>query len=264
MDAFAVNFNNLEPLIIELHENQTSQSFFSLVKKNYQKEMPIFRDQARYTTQYLSTLATEVNDALGWDWNEHNITKEDTVVMHKKLEDYLEKEESFRHVPGHLQELLHEAHFCLHAIQYHDEKRPHGNFLQIEWFNDDSVPLAEDFEFNHDIAVGDIILQNPYVGHPPIQCYQLDDHKNIDRTCQFHDLIKPGIKINLTDAKLTDIDSYKQWWHSKAGDYVKKQGFDNIMKYTGFPVVGQVKNKEALVTATQEPILEFSHITFLR
>jgi hypothetical protein len=77
-------------------------------------------------------------------------------------------------------------------------------------------------------------------------------------------LIEPGIKINLTDAKFTDIDSYEQWWRSKASDYVKKQGFDNIMKYTGFPVVGQVKNIEALLTATQEPVLEFSHITFLR
>jgi hypothetical protein len=155
---------------------------------------------------------------------------------------------------------LHEAHYCIHNIQYTNNKNPRGAFLQFEWFNDDYVDLPLDKEFSHQVDVGDIVLQNPYVGHPPIQCFCDDDYKNISRTCAYHDRILPGLKIVTKNGIGFSIEKYKKWWNDNCKEFVAKEGMDQILKYTGFPVIGKVNNIEHLKTIINEKSLALEGI----
>ena len=132
-------------------------------------------------------------------------------------------------------------------MQYGDKQRT--PFIQIEWFNDDGESLPEGTEFTNELEFGDIVLQNPYVGHPPVQCFQQNDYKNIERTCQFHDIIKPGVKINTFEIPVkgyNDHEKYKLWWHKHCKDFVDRVGWSTIEKYTGWPKVGHVIDKDNL------------------
>jgi len=260
MNYINIFFQNHDPVIIEVMDNVVGTKFFELVKKNLKKEKPIFRDQAKYNEKYLKELAVLLKKELGWNWLSDEYSLENTVLMHKEIENLLEKDYSFKKIPGNLQNLIHEAHFCIHSIQYKDIDYLHGVFLQIEWFNDDFVELKEDFQFCTKTSFGDVILQNPYVGHPPIQCYQQNDFKNIIRTCTFHDRIKPGIKVNLTNSEFKEFDKYKNWWFSNCIDFVNLHGYDKILRYTGFPVVGKVKNLDHLIEVLKTPMLELDKI----
>lgn len=260
MNHIQIFFKNNDPIIIELIDHAVADKFFKLVKINLQKEKPIFRDHAKYNEAYLKELAVKLKKELQWNWLSKDYCIEDTVAMHKEIENLLEKDHSFKSIPGHLQNLIHEAHFCIHAVQYANKNKPHGDFLQLEWFNDDFVELVEDIKFNTQLSVGDIMLQNPYVGHPPLQCYQQNDFKNILRTCTFHDRIKPGIKINLGILDGVNLENYKNWWHQKAPDFVNLHGFDKILYYTGFPVVGKVTNLQTLQEVLRTPILELDKV----
>ena len=248
MSEILLKFESLPALLVSINEDNTSTLFFELLKKNMKKQPPIFRDNAGYTKAYLKELAYQLKADLGWDWMSNDYTIEDTIKMHKEIENMLDKEKSFANVPKDTQELIHEAHFCIHAVQWHNPKFPRGNFLQLEWFNDDYTELPDDARFVFQPGFGDIILQNPYVGHPPIQCWQQNDYENITRTCQFHDRIKPGVKINLTTPpnKRFPLKKYEQWWTTNAPNFVNQHSMEKIIKYTGFPLVGKVKNKEML------------------
>lgn len=260
MNYINIFFKNHIPITLEIIDNPVGIKFFELVKKNLKKEKPIFRDHAKYNELYLNDLAVLLKKELNWNWLTNDYSIENTVCMHKEIENLLEKDNSFKNIPGNLQNLIHEAHFCIHSIQYKSKDYLHGVFLQIEWFNDDFIELDEDFQFCTQTSFGDIILQNPYVGHPPIQCYQQNDYKNILRTCTFHDRIKPGIKINLTNKDFQAFDRYKNWWHEKCIDFVNLHGFDKILRYTGFPKVGKVKNLDTLNEVLKSPILELEKI----
>ena len=247
MAEILLKFESLPALLVSINEDNTSTLFFELLKKNMKKQPPIFRDNAGYTKAYLKELAYQLKADLGWDWMSNDYTIEDTIKMHKEIENMLDKEKSFANVPKDTHELIHEAHFCIHAVQWHNPKFPHGNFLQLEWFNDDYTELPDDARFVFQPDFGDIILQNPYVGHPPVQCWIQNDYENITRTCQFHDRIKPGIKINLTTPnKRFPLKEYEQWWTTNAPNFVNQHSMEKIIKYTGFPLVGKVKNKEML------------------
>jgi hypothetical protein len=260
MNHINIFFKNNDPIIIKLIDHPVGDKFFKLVKNNLEKEKPIFRDHAKYDEKYLKDLAFQLKKEFNWDWLKEDYSLENTVMMHKEIENLLEKDYSFKNIPGHLQNLIHEAHFCIHTIQYRDKNNIHGNFLQIEWFNDDFVELGKDLKFSTELSPGDIILQNPYVGHSPLQCYQQNDYKNIMRTCTFHDRIKSGIKINLVKSCDINLEKYKNWWYEKGLEFVSVHGFDKILHYTGFPVVGKVSNLETLKELLKTPVLELDKI----
>mgnify|MGYP003116124053 FL=1 len=262
MKQIIINFQTHGPIHIQLEESRTAELFAGLLQKNLSREKPIWRDPMKYTLGYFKTLCMEVKEKLGWDWNMEGFSMESTVHFHKDIEDFLEKEQSFRKIPGELQNLLHEAHYCIHIIQYMNNKNPRGAFLQFEWFNDDYIDLPLDKEFSRQVDVGDIILQNPYVGHPPIQCFCDDDYKNISRTCAYHDRILPGLKIVTYTSNIRfSIEKYKKWWNDNCKEFVAKEGMDQILKYTGFPVIGKVNNIEHLKTIINEKSLALEGIT---
>lgn len=260
MKFINIFFKKNDPINVQILDNPIGDKFYNLLKSNLEKEKPIFRDHAKYNEEYLKELATQLKKELDWDWLKEKYSLENTVAMHKKIEELLEKDYSFKKIPGHLQNLIHEAHFCIHTIQYRDKKNIHGNFLQIEWFNDDFVDLGQDLKFDIELSPGDMILQNPYVGHPPLQCYQQDDYKNIMRTCTFHDRIKPGIKINLIKSQDINLEKYKNWWYEKVPEFVNLHGFQKILYYTGFPIIGKVTNLQTLQKVLTTPILELDKI----
>ena len=268
MPQINVVFQNQKILELGLEENTTTRSYLQLLDKNLKRGLPMWRDPLKYNLEYFKKLCLEIKDKLKWEWDMDSFTQDKMVVFHKDIEKFLDKEQSFRKIPGEYQNLIHEAHYCIHTIQYREglpnpHLTPRGIFLQLEWFNDDYMTLPEDFEFKLVPNYGDILLQNPYVGHPPLQCYKDDDYKNISRTCAFHDKIKPGINIHLDrSGPLDEIDmeKYKKWWMEKCRDFVEKEGMDKIIRYTGIPVIGKVKDLKLLENIVNTEYLKIESI----
>ena len=261
MKKILVHFEEHQPLVIGLEDSETANSFHSLLAKNLAQSQPIWRDPLKYDLKYFQELCVQIKNKLGWPWQLEQFDLAKAVTLHKDLENYLEKDKSFRNIPGDQQMLLHEAHYCIHNILHMDASMPRGAFLQFEWFNDDHVQLPEDANFVKHPSYGDIELQNPYVGHPPQQCWQENDYKNIDRTCAFHDIIKPGIKINLVkESSSVDMNAYEKWWKTNCKDFVDKVGWSQILKYTGFPIIGKVKNLDHLSTIEGDKSLIFKSV----
>lgn len=254
-------FDNL-PLLCELDYNSVTKKYISILQKNLKESFPIFRDNAKYTEEYFIRIGQQLKEKLNWDWTDKN--PKNLINLHKDIETILDKSESFKNIPGDLQNLLHEAHFSIHALQYYDHKRPHGNFLQIEWFNDDYEDLPSDATLSDQPMFGDLILQNAYVGHPPIQCYLQNDYVNIDRTCAFPDRIKPGVKINLTNGVPLDWKKYENWWKEKCKEYVDKVGWDKLKYYTGWTKVGRVDNANLLHEILKTSELKLEKITLIK
>lgn len=253
MSKIEIKFSKHKPVIIEVMENETSRLFNQVLQRNIVNNDQVWRDPLKYTKEYFQTLCKDVAVQLGWNWIKDEYSIEQTTKMHKKIEQTLEKSESFRTIPGHLQNLIHEAHFCIHQMQY--SKQDRSPFIQIEWFNDDYEPIPEDAVFTTDVGFGDVILQNPYVGHPPIQCYQQNDFSDIARTCQFHDIIKPGVKIQTNEKNnkdTWDYDQYRSWWMTNCQDYVEKVGWETIDHYTGWPKIGKVLDLDNLLNIKYE------------
>ncbi len=155
-------------------------------------------------------------------------------------------------------------HFCIHAVESSAILAPvvytesnfittpvnkvqtsvPVSFLQIEWFNDDGFALDKSFKFKLNMEVGDIKLQNPFVGHGPLQIYRYNDWSNVFQTCHFHDFVRPGINIYTKVRDNTDIldGSYEEWWQTNATEFVSQHGMEKIWHYTGHPVIGRTLN----------------------
>ena len=230
--------------------------------ENYHRQFPMFRDMQGYSWEYLEQLIQQANQVCGWNYQTKIRSIQDTVDLHKHIEVTLAQ--GFEHVPESWDNILHELHIALHKIQVGEmSTRPHrGVFLQIEWFNNHTEPLPEDFVFQQNCQFGSIRLQNAYVGHPPLKIFKDNDHSNVFQTCRFHDLIKPGLRI-VTDnnALAVNLNDYKQWWHANAPDFVNHHGWDKIMYYTGHPIIGHVTNVSDLVQVNQHPsVLELQEV----
>ena len=249
-----ISIRNHKPLVIDLDKNPMTDVYCAVLKRNLDTHDFVFRDPIKYTPAYFNELCQQIKSQLGWEWIKDSYSIEQTTEMHKSIESALDKTESFKNIPGDQQNLIHEAHFCLHQMQYSNKNRTPS--IQIEWFNDDHEPMPPGVDFVDAPQFGDLILQNPYVGHPPIQCWQQNDYKNIFRTCQFHDIIKPGIKINTNEKGSFNFEKYKSWWFSKCNDFVDSVGWDKIEYYTGFPRIGRVLDKNNLqnIVNDREPL----------
>jgi hypothetical protein len=263
MSDITVIFRNHPAIHIKLNDTTAARLWRKLFVQNYQQEFPLFRDMQKYTRRYLEQLIDQANLTCGWNFSTNIQSIKDTVELHKHIEVTLAN--GYQHIPAEWDHLLDELHFTLHAIQQNSSSRlTRGSFLQLEWFNDDYVPLPEDFVFQSNFQFGSLRLQNAYVGHPPLMIFNQHDHANVFQTCRFHDRIKSGLHIMINPSNPPiDTNAYSQWWNTYASEFVRQHGWDKIMYYTGYPVIGQVINTDDLANiATCPDVLELQEVIY--
>lgn len=252
-----VKYKNFPALEIELDDNSLKHNYKKLLKKN-SRQPPISRDPCKYTLEYFSILAQQAKDVLKWDWIQDHYSLIQLVNLHKDIEEYLAN--GFQTIPKEHDELLHELHYALHAIA---AKNSRGKWIQVEWFNDDGFAMPDDLNFSTQLKFGDVKLQNPYVGHDPIFVYRQRDLSNIAQTCKFHDLVRPGINIMIKIDQFNSTNRYRDWYAANAPDWVEQHGWDKIMRYTGWPCVGRVKNLDVLKQLAISPLFEIESVHVL-
>jgi hypothetical protein len=265
MSDITVIFQNQPPIHIKLYDTAAAAHWRKLFVQNYQQKFPLFRDMQKYTWKYLEHLVDQANKTCGWNFTTQIQNLQDTVDLHKHIEVTLAN--GYQNIPSDWDHLLDELHFALHTVQQTKLSNisRRGNFLQIEWFNDDYVPLPEDFVFTSNLQFGDLRLQNAYVGHIPLQIFEQNDFANVFQTCRFHDRIKPGLNITIFSGNrvLPNIETYTQWWNTHAPEFVKYHGWNKIMYYTGHPIIGQVVNTDDLAkVATCAEVLELQEVIY--
>ena len=256
----AVKYKNFPALHCDIFDTELGTKYYDLVQLNYQQQFPIYRDRLKFTPQYLGELADQVNKHFDWSWDTSNLTLENTTRMHKDIERLVGKD--FDSVPEHLDNIVHDLHYGLHLLQDDTEPSRLG-WMQIEWYNDSGFD-SDDVEFSTSMSVGDLKLQNPFVGHGPLQIYLENDYENIAQTCKFHTFVKPGINIATIDyEQFTDIDKLKSSFVKHAPKFVEQHGLDKIERYTGYPIVGQVSNIDLLNKFLSYPVpLELESLKF--
>lgn len=250
MSDIIVIFKNQPELHIQLFDTTAANLWKQLFTKNYQQQFPLFRDMMKYTWEYLEQLIEQANQTCGWNFPSNVETLDDTLDLHKHIEVTLAN--GYEPVPVAWHHILDELHFALHKIQQGNmEYKPHrGYFLQLEWFNGDTLPLPEDFVFTHSPKFGSLRLQNAYVGHTPLMIYEQNDFSKVFQTCRFHDLIRPGLHIMCGQSNAawfaSRLNDYQTQWRTMAPEFVEQHGWERIMYYTGHPIIGQVENLQAL------------------
>jgi len=260
MPEMTVAFKDLPALNLVIDNTDLGRNYYELVKKNYKKQKPVFRDSAKCTIDYMHQLADQAQKELGWEWHADQYNLDVTTHLHTNLVELLGTS-GFEHVPEHLDSMLHDMHFCLHALEHGTNTRT--SWLQIEWFNTDGFELPTDFEFQTQVEFGDLKLQNPYVGHPPQQVFAEGDFDNIDSTCKFHDRVIPGVMIYIQHSPtIIDRDKVLSAFQKHTPEFVNRVGADTIKYYTGAPVIGHVKNLDDLCIVQEAPLLELDYIWF--
>ena len=255
-----VIFKYLPPLILNIADTTLGQQYKELVKKNYENEFPIFRDRAKYTIEYMLQLAREAKKKLGWDWSFDHYDIGITALLHKDIERLVGN--GFSSIPAELDNLIHELHYCLHVVQDPKHKKRDG-WLQIEWYNDSGFNLTGTDIFSHTMKFGDLRLQNPYVGHGPLQIFLEKDFTNIPQTCKFHNFVKPGINISLQDFNFpVNTDLILSQFKTHAPEFVEQHTEKTIKNYIGYPIIGNVSNLEDLHKVVNAPLLELERIDF--
>lgn len=257
MTDILVKYQNFPALEIELVDHQLSHDYKDLVRQNLTTPA-ICRDPAQYTEDYFRQLCQRANDELGWDWVRESYPLSVTTILHKDIEEFLAR--GFHHIPEQYDDLLHELHYALHALQNGPAQR---DWIQVEWFNDSGIPMPVDFAFVRKLKFGDVKLQNPYVGHDPSFVFRQQDHSKISQTCKFHDLVRPGLNIMTTDLEFQPPGNYISWFRKHAGQWVEQQGEEKILRYTGWPCIGKVKNIDILKKLVNEPVIKFESIQVL-
>jgi hypothetical protein len=235
-------FKNWEPLSIVVENNTTGRLYFDLVKKHYANDDPFFKDNIKWTPEYLRELAHVAKQELGWDWLLDDYTLDVTAQLHKDLE-YSVGRVGFENMPEEYDWLLYDLHHCLHSIQNGKTEPKRDCNLQLEWLSDDSIPLPSDFEFITNIKRGDLILINPYVGHNPLQLYMENDFSDLESTCKFHDKIKPAIVISSFSSTVTKQAMLNRMLIEDPA-FVNKHTREKILYYSGSARIGYVENLE--------------------
>lgn len=260
MPQIHVKFKNYPALHLDIAETAIGYQYANLVKTNYEQEFPVFRDRPKYTVNYMLELAREAKEKLGWAWELEHYDVDVTALLHKDLEELLAN--GFDSVPAELDHLLHELHYCLHLIQF-GENTKRDAWLQIEWYNDKGFELVGTDLFQHNMKFGDLKLQNPYVGHGPLQIFLERDYTNIPQTCKFHDYVKPGLNIVIAEFnKPIDVKEITKAFKHHAPAFVNQHTEQKIIDYIGYPVIGCVTNLDVLTEVAQAPVLDLEGIIF--
>lgn len=258
-----VNFQNQAPLYLEIRNSEVGRRYFELVKSNYQKSKPIYRDELKYTPEYIYQLAAKARTAFGWNWDQvTDFSSGIAPYLHKDLEVLLAQ--GFEKIPEKYDDLIHELHYCLHLIQHKPgEKRTRNSWFQIEWYNDEGFELDPEFRFQTQLQVGDVRFQNPFVGHGPWQMWREQDFLNITQTCKFHTFVKPGINIvHTAQPGVTEVDQLIEKFKQHDPVFVQTHGVEKIRRYIGHPIIGRVINLNDLRQIKQEPILTLASLGF--
>lgn len=258
-----LKFKNFDSLQLKMQSTDTAKTFFNFFKRHLKKNLPQCRDPLDYDWNFFQQLVDKVVKDLGWKWTYTDIKKSDLVSWHKDLERCLEKSGEMNALPVEHHQLIIDAHCCLHRVQSLQQQKNSREKIQIEWFTPDRRLVPENTYYKRDIGFGDVVLQNPYVGHDPLTCFFQDDYKNISRTCAFHDIMTPGFFIQFKNSEWSKKieNNYINWFQTKCADFVKKVGLDTILKYTGYPVVGKVSNLDALQKIQNADKLILENIT---
>jgi hypothetical protein len=262
MPKIDLKFVNQPTLQLLINDDDVGYRYFNLVKENYSIQPPIFRDHLKYTVEYMHSLAKEAQEKLGWNWDADVYTITNTALLHKNIEE-LVGVGGFDNVPAEYDNLLHELHYCLHLIQDNKEHKTRSGWLQIEWYNDAGFPLDDNYKFSRELKFGDIKLQNPWVGHGPLQIYLEQDFTKISQTCKFHNFVKPGINLVIGDfVEFTAVEDLLDEFKKFDREFVDLHGIEKIKHYIGYPVVGRVLNLDEFVTVISAPLLEFENLKF--
>lgn len=262
MPIINLKFKDKPILELSIDDTEVGKRYYNLVKENYKKQKPIFRDKVKYTVEYMHILAKEARTKLNWNWSADNYSIANTALLHKDIEELLGTV-GFENVPEEYDDLLHELHYCLHSIQDNKTHSQRDGWLQIEWFNDKGFALDENYKFVKDLKFGDIKLQNPWVGHGPLQIYLEKDFSKISQTCKFHDFVKPGINVVISDfSKFDEEDKLIAEFQQHDPEFVSFHGIDKILRYTGYPTVGKINNLSDLKSVAESAILEFESLEF--
>jgi hypothetical protein len=259
---FQVHFKNANPLLCQLDDTDLARRYLTLLKQEYNENpRPLFRDQQLYTLDYFRSLAVKAEQQLGWSWVHDTYDLSTTTRMHKDIEQYLAQ--GYENIPEQHDELLHELHFGLHAVESGSRR---DSWLQLEWYNDHGFNItADEYPAKLTLEFGDIRLQNPYVGHHPLYVYEQQDNINVGQTCRFHDFVKPGINLVIahnTGKTKFDFDKYLTWFETNAPEFVQQHGIEQLTKFTGHPVVGHVINKNDLQDVIDQNTIQFDRIDF--
>lgn len=257
----SIFFENQPALHARIFDSETGRRFFELSRKNYKSSFPIFRDELKYTESYMQELCQQARKHLGWHWDEvDDFASGIGPSLHKNIETFLAQ--GFANIPEQYDHLLHELHYGLHLLQ-HGKSTKRGSWLQIEWYNDEGFPLDENFQFQSTMNKGDVKLQNPFVGHGPLQMYFENDYINISQTCRFHDFVKPGFNIAMTKfSGVDDINVLIDRFRQNDPEFVARHGVDKIKHYTGYPVVGRIENVSDIDIVYQSSILKLEKLEF--
>jgi len=261
-----INFKNFPGLDCVIQESDTGRRYFSLVRENYQQCFPVYREELKYTPEYFRELAYRAAHTFGWNWTQHDIQQSSVgALLHKDLEQLLAR--GFEHIPKEHDDLIHEIHYALHLTQHRIysglQRGRRTSWFQIEWYNDSGFELDTEFVFDKNLELGAVKLQNPFVGHGPLQMWFERDFANIEQTCKFHTFVKPGINVVHTCPYPTpDVNKIIAKFQTHAPEFVAKHGVEKIKHYTGYPVIGRVTDIDLLVKLTQTVNLELDSLKF--
>lgn len=255
-----VKFKGFPMLECEIHSTDLGRAYFNLVKQNYTYQSPVYRDRLKFTKDYVQSLAHQANDYFGWQWSLSDLNLSETTIMHKDIETLVGTD--FSNVPEYLDNVIHDLHYGLHLLQDNTPLNRLG-WMQIEWYNDNGFE-SDDVQFKLGMEVGDLRLQNPFVGHGPLQIYLENDYSKISQTCKFHNFVRPG--INIATLKYNDFTAQEDLIAKfKQADpvFVEEHGVEKIVSYTGYPVIGKTLNVDVLNDIIEYPnVLEFQSLEF--
>lgn len=247
-----VSFDNLINLHLSIEQSLLGKQYTKLIQENYLESFPVYRDRIKFDSEYLIDLAKQARDAFGWEWELPEYDLSVTPALHQDLTRLL-GHTGFENVPTEYDDLLHNLHYCLHIVQNPNNVHTRIGKLQIEWFNDSGFPMPPDFEFQTKLNFGDCLLQNPYVGHGPVQIYLENDWLSLDQVCKFHTFVKPGIVIytgqDYSISKGVILEKFRV--HNPS--FVLRHSESKILRYTGFPTIGRVTNRDDLQVLINDP-----------
>lgn len=257
-----INFKNFSGLECVIQDTQIGRQYFLLVQQNYQQSFPIYREELNYTPEYFYNLARQAATAFGWGWSEYDIAQVGIgALLHKDLEILLA--DGFRNIPEQYDNLIHEIHYALHLNQHGMYQGQRTSWFQVEWYNDSGFDLTTDFTLEQNLKVGDVKLQNPFVGHGPLQMWLEQDFINVDQTCKFHNFVRPGINVVHTcPHPPVDQDEIIAAFQTHAPEFVRKHSVEKIQHYIGYPVIGHVEDIDLLLQLKKSANLELHSLEF--
>lgn len=264
MVDFGIKFHNVPTLKVKLDSTSLANKYYELMKSQYSEDSNvIFRDQQYYTIDVLQDLAQKANECLGWKWDVSDTSIQNLNILHKDIE-YLVGD-GYENLPAEYDDLVHDIHFALHSIEKDNSR---GSWLQLEWYNDNGFEIKPDEYPSKKVCnIGDIKLQNPYVGHSPYMVYMQNDITDIMNTCKFHNYVKPGINIMIQQYNHglgieEPEENYYNWFMKHCPEFIEKHTWETTRSFLGEPIIGKILNLEDLEYAISVPTLKFEALEF--